>query len=66
MSRYLRDAAFLVTYQIDKSHILLVEVNGNAYVDPHNKKGDAGQNKQFWRRKVTFAQLQYIPMKSYI
>ena len=47
MSRYLRDAAFLVTYQIDKSHILLVEVNGNAYVDPHNKKGDAGQNKQF-------------------
>ena len=27
-----------------KSNILLVEVNGDAYVDPHNKKGDTGQD----------------------
>ena len=63
---------FLVRYQIDKSkrksNILLVEVNGDACVDPHNKKGDAGQDKQLWRRKVTFGfaqlQLQHIPMKN--
>ena len=44
------DLTFLVTHQIDKSQrkssILLVEVNGDAYVDPHNKEGDTGQNKQ--------------------
>ena len=41
---------FLVRYQIDKSkrksNILLVEVNGDACVEPHKKKGDAGQDKQ--------------------
>ena len=53
-SRYLkkRDVNFLVTYQKTlttnerKSNILLVEVNGDACVDPHNKKGEARQDKQ--------------------
>ena len=53
-SRYLkkRDVNFLVTYQKTlttnerKSNILLVEVNGDDCVEPHNKKGEARQNKQ--------------------
>ena len=44
------DVTFLETCQKTltkrKSSILLVEVNGDAYVDPHNKEGDTGQNKQ--------------------
>ena len=46
------DIAFLLTYQKTlakneiKSNILLVEVDGDACVDPHNKKGEAGQDKQ--------------------
>ena len=37
-----------------KSNILLVEVDGDACVDAHNKKGEGGQDEQFWRRKVAF------------
>ena len=46
------DIAFLLTYQKIltknkmKSNILLVEVDGDACVDPHNKKGEARQDKQ--------------------
>ena len=29
-----------------KSNILLVEVNGDACVEPHNKKGEARQDEQ--------------------
>ena len=47
-----------------KSNILLVEVDGDACVDPHNKKGEGGQDEQFWRRKVTFGFEAKIPMKS--
>ena len=53
-SRYLkkRDVNFLVTYQKTlttnerKSNILLVEVNGDDCVEPHNKKGEARQDEQ--------------------
>ena len=54
------DIAFLLTYQKTlienemKSNILLVEVDGDACVDPHNKKGEERQDEQFWRRKVAF------------
>ena len=47
------DIAFLLTYQKTlteneiKSNILLVEVDGDACVDPHNKKGEGGQDEQF-------------------
>ena len=43
------DVTFLVTYQktlTRKSNILLVEVNGDACVEPHNKKGEARQDEQ--------------------
>ena len=46
------DIAFLLTYQKTlakneiKSNILLVEVDGDACVEPHNKKGKAGQDEQ--------------------
>ena len=44
------DVTFLETYQKKltkrNSNILLVEVNGDACVEPHKKKGDAGQDKQ--------------------
>ena len=46
------DFTFLVKYRKTlrekserKSNILLVEVNGDACVDPHNKKGEARQDK---------------------
>ena len=45
------DVTFLETCQKTltkrKSSILLVEENGAAYVHPHKKKGDTGQDKQF-------------------
>ena len=45
------DVPFLETCQKtltkSKSSILLVVVNGEAYVAPHKKKGDTGQDKQF-------------------
>ena len=47
------DIAFLLTYQKTlakneiKSNILLVEVDGDACVDAHNKKGEGRQNEQF-------------------
>ena len=31
-----------------KSGIKVVEVNGYACVEPHNKKGEARQDEQFW------------------
>ena len=44
------DVTFLETHRIDKnqrkSKILLVVDNCHACVEPHSKKGDAGQNKQ--------------------
>ena len=46
------DIAFLLTYQKTlakneiKSNILLVEVDGDACVEPHNKKGETGQDEQ--------------------
>ena len=46
------DVIFLIKYQKRltknerKSNILLVEVNGDACVDPHNKKGEARQDKK--------------------
>ena len=45
------DVIFLIKYQKRltknerKSNILLVEVNGDACVDPHNKKGEARQDE---------------------
>ena len=52
-SRYFKSvmSLFLVTYQKTlttnerKSNILLVEVNGDACVEPHNKKGEARQDE---------------------
>ena len=48
MSRYVKSSN--ISENIDKnerkSNILLVEVNGDACVDPHNKKGEARQDKQ--------------------
>ena len=41
------DVIFLrLTKNERKSNILLVEVNGDACVDPHNKKGEARQEEQ--------------------
>ena len=42
MSRYFKSSN--ISKNERKSNILLVEVNGDAYVDPHNKKGDTGQD----------------------
>ena len=52
MSRYFKSSN--ISKNERKSNILLVEVNGDAYVDPHNKKGDTGQDHGLWRTKVTF------------
>ena len=48
MSRYFKNGN--ISENIDKnerkSNILLVEVNGDACVEPHNKKGEARQDEQ--------------------
>ena len=56
--RYFESVMSLLWKTLTKSErrldILLVEVNGGACVDPHNKKSEARQDKQLWKRKITF------------